>query len=182
MKHYKLLKDLPFAKAGEIFVKSSVEKDGKLEEVYELNDNFGYISANIVGVDEWFEEIEPNFWVINKHGRILEKYSGIFEKHNIDNLKSIDNYFETEEQAKKHLKWLKARVVLLEDTKGFKPDWSYGEQEKYFVCYDYGVKRLDIDDYYFCKYGEFCFKTEEDAQKSIEKHEKEWKIYLGVEG
>lgn len=59
MKRYKLLKDLPFAKAGEI-LKSKILDDGE-EYLF-----WGEVKTEkIENFDEWFEEIKPRwqkFW------------------------------------------------------------------------------------------------------------------------
>lgn len=139
----------------------------------------------LAGIDEWFEEIYENvFYFID----VLSPDKPI-QIRNIDNssdwfverLKSLGNYFETKEEAKKHLEWLKARAVLIEDTKGFKPDWTDFNQMKYHVQYDYEDCEFGVWSSSFNKYCEIHFATEEDAENSIKAHEKEWKIYLGVE-
>ena len=104
---------------------------------------------------------------------------------------SIGNIFRTEEEAEKAVEWLKARKVLFDDAKGFKPDWRNTEQFKWSVYYVPGEDEDEDED----KEGLYStnintavndipgpyFATREDAEKSIKAHKKEWKIYLGVE-
>lgn len=91
----------------------------------------------------------------------------------------IGNVFRTEDEAEKTVKWLKARKVLFDDTKGFKPNWPDDQEYKWSVVWDWCGRRL-FADFYFCETsspGPY-FATKEDAKASIEAHEKEWKIYL----
>ena len=178
-KTYRLLKDLPFAKAGEIF-KSKILDDGE-EYLF-----WGEIKTEkIENFDEWFEEIYENvFYFID----VLSPDKPI-QMRNIDNssdwfierLKSLGNYFDTEEEAEKHLEWLKARTVLIRDTKGFKPDWNDSDQVKVSIYYDSYHRKLLNACAWTVKRAEIFFETEKEAENSIKIHEKWWKIYLGVE-
>ena len=89
--------------------------------------------------------------------------------------------FKTKEEAIKKAEWLKALTTLQEDTKGFKPDWENGWQEKWYVAYDFEDEVLYTAFTEYLKDGPIHFATEKDAQVSINKHEKEWRIFLGVE-
>lgn len=195
MKRYKLLKDLPFAKAGTIFRRISFKsKDG-------LSD-YDYLETNILlegnqdetvfsikrnyfinNFDEWFEEIkEPEqIYYVDSLGGYVSK----LEKHLLNsfptliaNLKSIGNYFETREEAKKYLEYLKAKEIIKQDTKGFKPDWEYGVQKKYYGYWDFYHKKFGSSYALFNKNSEIYFKSEEDIEESLKKHPEEWKTYL----
>lgn len=88
----------------------------------------------------------------------------------------------TKEAAEKRLEWRRAKEVLERDTKGFKPDWRNRFQEKYYVAYEiYFCGRLVARCSTDYNLGGIVFASQEDAEASIEAHEKEWKIYLGVE-
>nr|DAT10655.1 MAG TPA: hypothetical protein [Caudoviricetes sp.] len=197
MKRYKLLKNLPFAKAGTIFRRISFKsKDG-------LSD-YDYLETNILlegnqdetvfsikrnyfinNFNEWFEEIkEPEqIYYVDSLGGYVSK----LEKHLLNsfptliaNLKSIGNYFETREEAKKYLEYLKAKEVIKQDTKGFKPNWKNCEN-KYYGYWNSGKDSLGYLVSYITKYSDICFKTEEDIEESFEKHPDEWKTYLTYE-
>lgn len=131
MKQYKLLKDLPFAKAGEIFKRHTFKsKDGLSDYDYfeicklkhgEINETAFGIKRNefIDNLDEWLEEIkEPEFFYYIDEKGLIAKMRTDYRHADIHLRKAIGNYFETEEEAEEHLEWLKARAVLLEDTKG----------------------------------------------------------------
>lgn len=183
MKRYKLLKDLPFAKAGEEF--KEMHDDGRIviapedwdQHRHEININ------DIKNFDEWFEEIkEPEqiYYVDNLGGYVskIEKNQLAIFPTLIANLKSIGNYFETREEAKKYLEYLKAKTIIKQDTKGFKPDWSNGNETKYFGCYDYEDERLKAGEEDFMTSSTIYFKTDQDIKESFKKHPEEWKTYL----
>ena len=148
---------------------------------------------------DWFEEIKPleitdeletGFWTI-MHGENGFYYwhisSDEFEEEYEEKLKynmEIGWAFKTKEEAEKHLEWLKARAVLIEDTKGFEPDWNDFSQIKHHVQYDYKYCEFGVWFGRFDRFDKYCkiyFATKEDAENSLKAHEKEWKIYLGIE-
>ena len=198
MKKYKLLKDLPCAEAGEIFQQGYDENDK--DNVYLFQGALGvkYIKIWLDYIDdfnEWFEEVEelelPKefFYVlINKIASVnyltysfdeetRQEYRNIVEKH-----KSVDNYFETEEEAKKYLEYLKAKAIIKQDTKGFKPNWNNGYSYVYFGCWNNRRNELYADSTTSNeKYTTIYFKTKKDLLNSFKKHPEEWKVYLTYE-
>lgn len=195
MKRYKLLKNLPFAKAGTIFRRISFKsKDG-------LSD-YDYLETNILldgnqdetvfsiernyfinNFDEWFEEIkelEQIYYVDNLGGYVskIEKGQLAIFPTLIANLKSIGNYFETEEEAKKYLEYLKAKAIIKQDTKGYKPDWNDENDRKYCGFWDITKKEFE----YMCintlQSDSIYFNIADDIVESFEKHPEEWKTYL----
>lgn len=172
MKRYKLLKDLPFAKAGTVFTRNTFKsKDGLsdydyLETSILLDGNqdeavFG-IKRNyfINNFDEWFEEEPKIYFTIDFFRKEIAKVS---EKeimgYAIDNVKSLGLLFETEEEAKKYLEYLEAKEVIKQDAKGFKPDWN-GDEVKYW--------------------GEWVFKDNElriISARSLKKHNSLFQIH-----
>lgn len=176
MTKYRLLKDLPFAKAGEIF-KSKILDDGE-EYLF-----WGEVKTEkIENFDEWFEEIkEPEFfYYIDEKGLIIEMRTD-YRHADIHLRKAIGNYFETEEEVKKHLERLKARAVIMEDAKEFKPDWNDKDEWKYYGVWNADIKRLDWLPSKVIKHDSIYFKTADDIRYSLEAHQEEWKIYLGIE-
>lgn len=177
MKKYVLKKDLPFAKKGEIY-ESRVLDDGE-EYLF-----FGEIKVkDIDNFGEWFEEIkEPKrIYYANDFGcnvaNMTENNNSIIRK----SLKSVGNHFETYEEAKAYLEYLKAKTIIKQDAKGFKPDWNNEDEKKYYGFWDFEwndpqwkiadtIKRADI-----------YFKRWEDIDKSFNKHPEEWKTYLTYE-
>ena len=141
MKRYKLLKDLPFAKAGEIL---ELWSDGTMAFTYSPNlPRFNKKDVSLF--PHWFEEVqkpETLFRINYFDNEVQENELSLYTEHSIKNLKLLGNYFKTREEAEKHLEWLKARAVLIEDTKGFEPDWYDLNELKYRIEYDY--ERLNL--------------------------------------
>ena len=206
-KTYRLIKNLPIFKKGQKFFINEDEDliAGTPEEPMYVtftdisNDGEYYADHKMMYIvytkqelkenpeilTDWFEEI-PYFYTI--HGGLVVKaeydtidYKIATEEEFIEGLKSLGNYFKTKEEAEKHLEWLKARAILIQDTKGFKPDWYDLSQIKYRVEYGYEHCEFGVWPNTIFKYCEIYFATKEDSENSIKKHEKEWKIYLGIE-
>lgn len=204
MKKYKLKKDLPTFKAGMV---AELNDDGDLVLVGTRETSAPFIKGYYVVyprqeldvfpniLKDWFEEIpeQPKtvwdlgngdtYYSISSGGFITtEKYS--FDTQFEDNQRiAIGNVFLTKEDAEKELTRRKAKQILLRDTKGFKPKFGA-------ICSieDFGYEvqyERDVDGLYVISYkhndGTIRFATEEDARASIKAHEKEWKIYLGME-
>lgn len=66
------------------------------------------------------------------------------------------------------------------DTKGFKPQAKECYYQAYYTVSDRRLKIVFRDG--SVRYQGIKFSREEDLQKSIDNHYKEWLIYLGVEG
>ena len=181
MKRYKLLKDLPFAKAGEeLYLKFSedsefflVYKDTDKTYTAELNPEF------IDNFDEWFEEAEElkKYYYIGSMGHVENtEYKGW--ELSVRLRKMMGNYFETYEETERHIDYLLAKEVIKQDAKGFKPDWEYGVQKKYYGCWDFYHKKFGSSYALFSKNSEIYFQSEEDIEESFKKHPDEWKTYL----
>ena len=195
LKRYKLLKDLPTFKAGDEFF---ISKDGNLiagtpekPKTVRVGD-ITPIEVNLMAyaketleqfpniLTDWFEEIkEPKrIYYTNDFGcnvaNMTENNNSIIRK----SLKSVGNHFETYEEAKAYLEYLKAKAIIKQDTKGFRPDWKNPSQNKIFGYYNLIDKKLC----YFAEVdnmeSKLYFKTEEDIKESFEKHSKEWRTYL----
>lgn len=193
MKRYKLLKDLPTFKAGDEFFLNNI---GDLEWDNKCGVNvIAYVGHTLEKfpniLKDWFEEIpeQPKtvwdleegdeYWGINLSditGFDIDEYDFNLRAYH---LREIGDVFLTREEAQKELARRKAKQILLRDTKGFKPDWN-DRKGSYQVYYDRIYKSLD---YGWCDIadGTIRFKNKIDAEASMKAHEKEWKIYLGVE-
>lgn len=95
--------------------------------------------------------------------------------------RSIGSVFLTRQDAEKEIARRTAKQILLRDAKGFKPDWKKVEQCKYYIDYDNQAQELWTEVFTFLQTDQIAFASREDAEASIKAHEKEWKIYLGVE-
>ncbi len=191
MKKYRLKKDLPTFKAGDVFTLSD---KGLWKDEGEQAPILAYASQTLKKfpniLTDWFEEIpeEPktvwdlegdNYcWVILYDSVAHYRWS---ELRFAVGRRAQGGVFLTRKEAEQELARRKVRQILLRDTKGFKPDWHDGNN-KYEVYYDYGDNKLTLRCYGFsCSHLDLWFASREDAKTSIKVHEKEWKIYLGVE-
>nr|DAU47677.1 MAG TPA: hypothetical protein [Caudoviricetes sp.] len=198
-KKYRLLKDLPTFKAGEEFFISdsgnliagtpSDPKQITVETRYGLPmkiDLMAYAKETLEQfpniLTDWFEEIQElkKYYYIGSMGHVESAgYKGW--EVSLKLRKSISNYFETEEEAEKYLKYLKAKVVIKRDTKGFKPDWENDDEKKYLGFWDFDEDGLDWLPRNSFKEAFIYFKSREDIEESFKKHPEEWKTYLNYE-
>ena len=169
-------------------------RNKKTGEVIEWDKNLTYkLDREYTSLKELCENYEDcegpvYYYFIQDDGRIgcdaVESYN--YKSKVVEERKSIGNYFEAREEAEKAFAWLKARKVLFDDAKGFKPDWRDTEQRKWSVCYDC-VEDEDEEELY-SDFNDVVndtpgpyFATKGDADLSIAVHRKEWLTYLGVE-
>ena len=182
MKKYILLKDLPFVEAGEkLEIYHSDDKeylymfDSNGDEIYQFK-----IGNNVAEMhNEWFEEIQEYFFIDSKGDIEYARYD--WNDEVVEARKLIGNYFETYKEAKKYLEYLKAKVVIKQDTKGFKPNWNDKDEIKYWGYWDFYHNKPDNDYDYGAKRVEIFFRTKEDLKESFEKHPEEWRTYLTYE-
>lgn len=186
IKYYRLRKNLPTFKAGEVFF---TVDGGNL-----VHDNDNVVAYNSRTLDkfpniltDWFEEVkEPTRWkpeihqvyrYINTDGYV---HGAAWTDDYFDNGRfKIGNCFKTEEEAKQVLEYLKALAVVRGDattkfTRG-KCNW--------YVCYDADSNCLNVVYlYYHINNGIFglpYFAMEKDAQRSIYLHKNEWLTIFG---
>lgn len=189
MKRYKLLKDLAGLKAGSTLYLNELGNlvaEDKTTIVFLANFIHFY---NILDSD-WFEEIpedykrwradeDEQYWYIGSCGAVISDRDDRVSAD--DAYYEFGNYFRTEAEAEKAVNWLKALTVLRDDTKGFKPNWKDGSQLRWGVEYNYATNRLSVYLTFGIQNGVIYFATKDDALESIKKHEREWKIFYGVE-
>jgi hypothetical protein len=189
MKRYRLLKDLPFAKAGEIFCAETGKRDG-ISEITLVSEN--HITTpiwinDIENFDQWFEEIkEPKiFFTIDiyksKFKEINTDYYSGWSALEVKNIKDLGLLFKTVEKTKKYLKYLKAKEIIKQDAKGFKPDWNNGDEAKFFGYWDFILEEPGCGLDYRAKTPNVYFQSSKDIKESFEKHPEEWKTYLSYE-
>lgn len=168
MKQYKLLKDLPFAKAGDMV---EMWSDGTMAFVGEPNlPRFNKEDVRMFPL--WFEEVkEPKiFYTIDIFGfRVLEVEIDVYIKEIIENLKTQGLLFHTEEEAEKYLAYLKAKAIIKQDTKGFKPDWGKSSEIKYCGEWNFKYNKPTIRSATFIKSATLFFGSIEDIEESFKK-------------
>jgi len=130
--------------------------------------------------------------------KVRERVGMVFQHFNLfPNMTVLDNLTlspimvkkESKEEAEKYLAYLKAKAVIKEDTKGFKPDWTDKKTRKYYGYWDFerGFKNYfeggkpSWDSLQTTKESNIYFESWEDIEESFEKHPDEWKTYLTYE-
>lgn len=172
MKRYKLLKDIPFAKAGDIV---EMWSDGTMAFAGEPNlPRFNKEDIRMFPL--WFEEVEDYFYITTDGSVWLCPKNK--DKELDKNRKAIGNYFETIEEAEKYLEYLKAKETIRKDTKGFKPDWNNSNEAKYYGVWNFDREKTEYFAWDVYKSSDIFFKSIEDIEESFEKHPEEWKVYL----
>lgn len=193
MEKYELLKDLPNAKAGEIFEYAA----GKTQQLFSETSPATFSGQEIKEYDilnpdkGWFEKIEEQkyggrvreegdaCWYIDEEGDIIEDCWMPTELQLI--IYKAGNMFWTREEAEKEVARRKAYVVLKEDTKGFEPDWE-SLDTKWFVRYCRSLGGVLRPDWIQRDSAELIyFSSPEDAESSIKAHRQQWLDYLGIE-
>lgn len=183
-KNYRLLKDLPFAKAGEeLYLKFS--EDSEFFLVYKGTDKAYTAELNPEFIDnfgEWFEELPKCYFSINNSKKEVQEISVKYHANwVIENLKSLGLLFETEEETERHIDYLMAKEVIKKDAKGFKPDWNDKNKPKYWGYWNFYNNKLDNNFTFLSKSKDIYFKSSEDIKESFKKHPEEWKAYLTYE-
>nr|DAV82847.1 MAG TPA: hypothetical protein [Caudoviricetes sp.] len=183
MKRYKLLKDLPFAKAGEIFKEMHDDEAIVLApENWDQHRQSIYIDE-IENLDDWFEEVRTfgeYYYVIDVgHAGYLE--DGSYRPNDTLGRMEIGNIFKTKEEAEKYLEYLKAKTIIKQDAKGFKPDWNSDWQSKFSGYWNCNKNEAVVTWTISSKSSEIYFSSREDVEESFKKHPDEWKTYLTYE-
>ena len=184
MKYYKLLKDLPTFKAGDLFYINPdqgclVQKDTLiLAYAKRTLDKFPNI------LTDWFEEIEESenkrwrakygkkYWYLCDYGIA---FSNSERGNDIDDFRYIvGNYSKTEKEAENYQEYLIARQVLLDDAEGGKFSDSYGA---WYAIYSLIVKDYRTTYTFSCYFpGVIYFRTGKALKKSLKIHKAQWEI------
>ena len=192
MKYYKLLKDLPTFKAGDLFY---ISEYGAL--VYD-DGGYGVMAYAQSTLDrfpniltEWFEEIEEPTDSIHWKPKIGEEYWSHYSDGEIGcftwskdpwhaSMYRVGRIYRTKEECEKARERELAKVRLLR-TSTFKPDFK-SKNGGWVVGYNYHLEELVYSDANYVDYGEpVRYATEEDAEKSIKENREDWLIYFGID-
>ena len=193
MKRYKLLKDLPTIKAGEIFKETVTGYNEKnlLVRIAPLNAKRPRLKVqDIDNFDEWFEEIQEPTDSIHWKPRIGDRcfilentnirpalYTGMLRDYNAWRTGKI---YRTEEECEK-ARDRELAEVRLRRTSMFKPDFE-NDNGGWIVYYSHKTKSLFTYKTTSNNAGEpVHYRTEEDAEESIKENREDWLIYFGVE-
>jgi len=199
MKRYKLLKDLPTFKAGQL---AYISKTGNLiagtPENQETTETGLIIMIyhettlkkfpNIL--TEWFEEMEEPtdsiYWKPNNGDEYwyIDDCAGIYRDRWDDESIHFSRYSlglikRTKEECEK-ARDRRLAEVRLRRTSDFKPDFENGNGG-WLVGYDHEDDRLLAVPIDYIDYGEpVRYATEEEAKRSISENREDWLAYLGI--
>lgn len=199
MKQYKLLKDLPTFKVGQLAYVSSLGNlmAGTPEEPETADTGLNLMMYHRGTLEkfpniltEWFEEVqEPTdsihwtpkkddeyFWM-NSYG---ETQPDVWDGDSIDSMRlALGMVYRTEEECEK-ARERELAEVRLSQTSDFEPDFENGSGG-WVVCYRRRAGKLDYIKTYGCDSGEpVRYATMKEAEKSIRENERDWKIYFGI--
>ena len=187
IKYYRLRKNLPTFKAGEIFYISDVgnlfrESDNVPAYSWSTLDKFPNI------LTDWFEEIKEltrwkpemgqKYHYLGDDGFVY--YDTWANGCPVDNGRfEIGNCFQTKEEAEQVVEYLKALAVVRGDATS---KFTKGE-DNWYVSYDANVNSLCPECTFLRTwngiFGLPYFATREDARRSIERHKDEWLTIFG---
>lgn len=189
-KKYRLLWDLPFATAGEIFTRETDLRNGiDYIEIYKKANPedyeetcFGFkMNFFLDNFEEWFEELPDlnEYFYITDDGKVDFV---VEENHNLSQRRmAIGNIFKTQEEAEKRIDYLKAKTILKQDTKGFKPNWADEDEYKYSAYWNINRSEPDYDTTISERGAKIFFRNQKQIEESFKKHPEEWKTYLTYE-
>ena len=200
MKRYKLLKDLPTFKAGQLAYVSSLGNlmAGTPEEPETADTGLNLMMYHRGTLEkfpniltEWFEEIQEPTDSIHWKPVIGEEYWSFYSDGGISHNVCTGGYWDTaryemgrtyrtEEECEKARDRELAKVRL-QRTSTFKPDFENGNGG-WMVYYDHGCETLAVCELDYYDDGEIVrYKTRAEAEKSIRENEQDWKIYFGID-
>ena len=201
MKRYKLLKDLPTFKAGQL---AYISKTGNLIAGTPENQKTTETGLIIMiyhettlkkfpGIlTEWFEEIQEPTDSIHWKPVMGEEYWLVYADGDIghgvctggywdDTRYKMGSVYRTEKEAEK-ARDRRLAEIRLRQTSNFEPDWSNNDQNKWTVYYNHNDKELLVEATAFLQYpSAIYFDTYDSIKKSIKENKQDWLIYFGVE-
>ena len=184
---YKLLKDLPGLKKGtilsegkSIFGARTLITKNDVGPIFIGNDLTEELFEEIkepVNSIHWKPKYDDWYFYISDHGSVC---SDIWNDNYTDNKRLAFGFvYRTEEECKAALD-RKLAEARLRKTSDFKPDFENGKGG-WIVFYDHECETLAIFKIGCYDSGEpVHYATREEAEKSIEENEQDWKIYFGI--
>lgn len=200
MKRYKLLKDLPTFKVGQL---AYISKTGNLIAGTPENQKTTETGLIIMIyhettlkkfpniLTEWFEEIEEptdsihwkpqrgdKIWYLDENGNTNFTYFDEDDSYHLSRFEFGNTYRTSQECEKARERRL--AEVRLSQTSDFEPDFENGSGG-WVVCYRRRAGKLDYIKTYGCDSGEpVRYATMKEAEKSIKENREDWLIYFGV--
>lgn len=182
MKYYKLLKEIPMFKKGDLFFIHPEQGCLIQKDTLRLAYHKETIDKNPEILNDWFEEIpeeykrwrakeDYKYWHIDSCGQVDYCWEFV---DNGDDSYAIGNYFKTEEEAEAYKEYLIARQVLLDDAKGGKFIEGGKNWHAFYNTTSETYAIASGMSYYFP--GVVCFKNGGSLYKSLKEHEEQWEI------
>lgn len=192
MKSYKLLKDLPTFKAGQL---AYISKTGNLIAGTPENQKTTETGLIIMIYHEttlkkfpkeikeptdsvhWTPKKDDEYFWMNSYG---ETQPDVWDGDSIDSMRlALGMVYRTIEEAQK-ARERRLAEVRLQRTSDFKPDFE-NNNGGWVVFYSYVDKELHSMRDNCTDSGELVrYETVEEAEKSIKENERDWKIYFGI--
>lgn len=139
MRKFRLKKDLPFAKAGDMV---EMWSDGIMAFVGEPNlPRFNKKDVRMFPLR--FEEVKEYYAINSVFGDVLKVNGSSYSDLQIRTMRDLGMLFDTWLEADRKLAYLKAKAIIKQDTKGFKPDWKNPSQKRFFGYYNLIDKKLN---------------------------------------
>lgn len=192
MAKYKLLKDLPTFKAGDLFYISQcgdLMHDGgnvgimayarhtldmfpdilteRFEEVQESTDSI-----------HWMPKVGDYYWCTNIDREIIEIR---WRNYGFDKVRyKLGRVYKTKQECEK-ARNRELAEVRLRRTSTFEPDWEDGLQKKFVVIFNHVMNRLEVHELTFEDLGlPVYFDDEVAAMRTIRENRKDWLTYFGI--
>ena len=176
MTRYRLKKDTPLHRAGEIFTKT--------ETTMVASDKYETDTDLIINFDEWFEEVKQPDWKKPKVGDIYYTAypDGVSVSRTWDGCPldedrfSYGACFKTKKAADAWKDYLKAIVTVRQDEGVLTPDDVRKTLARDGTVYTVGINgtMLSVEHFYNTSAGATYFDTGYHAKTSCDKHQDEW--------
>ena len=200
MKRYKLLKDLPTFKAGQL---AYISKTGNLIAGTPENQKTTEMGLILMIyhettlkkfpeiLTEWFEEIQEPTDSARRTPKMGEKYFYVDEYGNVEreiwDNDGVDNellamgFVRLTSEEATEARDRRLTEVRLRKTSDFEPIFE-SEYGGWIVYFDHENRMLDCTKVFSCDRGEpVHYATKEDAERSIKENRADWLKYFGIE-
>ena len=182
MKIYKLTKDIPMFKKGDLFFIHPEQGCLVQKDTLRLAYHKETLDKNPEILKDWFEDVQEyvrhrakyggEYYFYDDSGRIERTYDYGYVEDDI--LYNTGNYGLTKEELIVKREYDIARQILLDDAKGGK--FMPGNKNVY-ILYDCKTKELS-QTITTCSYvpGAIFFHSDADLEKSLKEHKEQWEI------
>lgn len=205
MKKYRLKKDLPAVRAGEVFVRK-INETMQTDMLYRVDSEGVFLPPSIEvndihNFDEWFEEVKEfsaytptdgeRYKFLNVYGEVgnlghLKDYQSDQFRLSIGNAYPLDTPDEVIIKEQRlipqamHRLRMAAKKAWFEFNGSEGPDWKSGVQSKFSIVYGSSGAR-PCQSFLMRDLGQVSFPTEKSCQAYIDSNKDDLKLLFGVE-